>query len=186
MAPLSVQVAPQHPRTREIHDYLVTARVHLEDAVRAVPAERRDERPGPDRWSVAEILEHLSRVNHGITRLLETRVAAAREAGLGPDPDTTSILWTLDVAGVLDRRERADAPERTRPAGNLTADAAWQALERADAALVAGVLAAAGLALGTIVHPHPGLGPLNLYQWLAFAAAHEFRHAAQIRECLSS
>ncbi len=164
----------------------MTASVHLEDAVRVVPAERRDERPAPDRWSVAEVLEHLSRVNRGITRLLETRIAAAREAGLGQDPDTTSILWTLDVASVLDRRERIEAPERVRPAEKLTAEAAWQALEHADAALVAGVLAADGLALGTLVHPHPSLGPLNLYQWLAFAAAHEFRHAAQIRQCLSS
>ena len=39
-----------------------------------------------------------------------------------------------------------------------------------------------GLALGTISHPHQFLGALNLYQWVAFAAAHEFRHAAQIRE----
>ncbi len=180
-APFLLMV-PQHPRTREVFDYLVTARVHLQDAVRAVPAGARDARRTPDRWSVAEVLEHLAQANEGISRLLDKRVSAGRESGLGPDPDTTSILWTLDVARLLDRRERMEAPDQIRPTGSLSADAAWQALQRADEKLQQSVIAADGLALATITYPHRLLGPLNLYQWVAFAAAHEFRHAAQIRE----
>lgn len=175
-------IVPVHPRAREVFDYLITARVHLEDAVNSVPADRRDTRRSPDRWSVAEVLEHLARANRGIGRLFEKQVAAGREAGLGPDLDTTSILWTLDVARVLDRRERREAPERIVPADGMSAGSAWEALERADAALLQAVAAADGLALGTLTYPQPFLGTLNLYQWVAFAAAHEFRHAAQIRE----
>jgi uncharacterized damage-inducible protein DinB len=173
---------PTHPRAREVFDYLVTARVHLDDAVRAVPAAARDRRRTPDRWSAAEILEHLARVNESIARLVHKRVSAGREAGLGPDPETTSILWTLDVARLLDRRERMEAPDRIQPTGGLTADAAWDALQRADETLQQTVRDADGLALATITYPHHFLGPLNLYQWVAFAAAHEFRHSAQIRE----
>jgi hypothetical protein len=44
------------------------------------------------------------------------------------------------------------------------------------------VLAGDGLAIGGVSFPHVYLGTLNLYQWVAFAAAHEFRHAAQVRE----
>ena len=173
---------PKHPRAREVYDYLVTARVHLDDAVRAVPAGARDTRRAPDRWSVAEILEHLAQVNESIARLVDKRVTSGREAGLGQDPESTSILWTLDVARLLDRRERMEAPSRIHPKGGLTFDAAWDALGRADEALQNALVAADGLALGIISHPHHFLGPLNLYQWVAFAAAHEFRHAAQIRE----
>jgi hypothetical protein len=175
-------MVPTHPRTREVFDYLVTARVHLEDAVRSVPDRARNARPAPDRWCLAEILEHLARVNESITRLIDTRVAAGREAGLGTDPETTSILWTLDVARLLDRREKMEAPERIVPTGHMSAVAAWSALASADEALQRAVIGADGLALGSIAHPHRFLGPLNLYQWVAFAAAHEFRHAAQIRE----
>jgi len=175
-------VIPRHPRAREVFDYLVTARVHLADAVRATPEGGREVRVEPDRWSVAEVLEHVARVNQSIARLITKRVVEGRAAGLGPDAETTSILWTLDVARVLDRRERAEAAEPLRPAERLSAESAWQAVERADAALQDAVVAADGLALGTISHPHRLLGPLNLYQWVAFAAAHEFRHAAQIRD----
>ena len=173
---------PKHPRAREVYDYLVTARVHLDDSVRAVPAAARGTRRAPDRWSVAEVIEHLAQVNQGIAGLVEKRVATGREGGLGPDPESTSILWSLDVARVLDRRERMEAPSRIQPTGGLTFDAAWEALGRADDALQGAVIAADGLALGTLSYPHRFLGELNLYQWVAFAAAHEFRHAAQIRE----
>jgi hypothetical protein len=44
------------------------------------------------------------------------------------------------------------------------------------------VRSADGLALSEIVQPHPVLGPINLYQWIAFVGAHEARHAAQVME----
>lgn len=173
---------PKHPRAREVSDYLTTARVHLEDAVRAVPEGNRDTPSAPGRWSVAQILQHLSIVNSSIARLISKRVADAKAAGLGPDPGTTSILWTVDVSRMLDRRESLESPERTKPAEPITAVAAWEALAGADAAIHNAVLEGDGLALDTITFPHTFFGPLNLYQWVAFAAAHEFRHAAQIRE----
>lgn len=175
-----------HPRIREVVDYLVTAKAHLHDAVETVSAGRRDAKPSPERWSVAEVLEHLALINTGITHLVTTRVAKAREAGLGPERETSSVIWTLDVARALDRRERITAPERSRPHQGLTADAAWQAIDASHLALRDAVVAGDGLALGEISYPHPFLGPLNLYQWVAFAAAHEFRHAAQIREIASA
>ena len=35
------------------------------------------------------------------------------------------------------------------------------------------------------MYPHPLFGPLSAYHWFAFIAAHEARHAAQIREIVS-
>jgi uncharacterized damage-inducible protein DinB len=171
-----------HTRIKEVLDYLTTAGVHLREAVDAVPSERRDVAPGPERWSVAQVIEHLSIVNGQIARLFAKGVARGRAAGVGSERESSSVLWTLDVVRVLDRRDGRDAPESARPGGGLTADAAWTALEQSHEAVRAAVVEADGLALGEILHTHPGLGPLNLYQWVAFAAAHEFRHAAQIRE----
>ncbi|MEP7310481.1 MAG: hypothetical protein ABJA98_33675 [Acidobacteriota bacterium] len=39
-----------------------------------------------------------------------------------------------------------------------------------------------GLALGTIRHEHPALGPISIYEWFAVVGSHEARHAAQILE----
>jgi hypothetical protein len=171
-----------HPRIREVLDYLVTAKVHLRDAVDGVPASLRDTKPAAERWSVAEVLEHLANVNAAIGRLIAKQIAKAREAGLGPEQDISSVVWSLDVSRALDRTDVRVSPERNRPTQGLTADAAWQALEAADSSIRDAVVAADGLALGEVTFPHLYLGTLNLYQWVAFAAAHEFRHAAQVRE----
>lgn len=60
--------------------------------------------------------------------------------------------------------------------------AAWPLLEAARADLRAAVASADGLALEAVRAPHPVFGDLNLYQWIVFVAAHEERHAGQIRE----
>jgi hypothetical protein len=39
-----------------------------------------------------------------------------------------------------------------------------------------------GLALAEVVHVHPRLGSLNLYQWGVWVGGHEARHTEQIRE----
>jgi hypothetical protein len=44
------------------------------------------------------------------------------------------------------------------------------------------LLSGDGLALANVIQPHSKLGPMSVYHWIAFLAAHESRHAAQIRE----
>ena len=171
-----------HPRIEELLAYLTSAGVHLKDAVDAVPGDMRDVKPGPDRWSVAEVLEHLALVETSIARLIEKRGADGRAAGIGPETETRTVLYTLDSARVLDRREAVTAHERVQPRAGLTADAAWTELARAQAAVRDAVIGVDGLALGEITYPHRSLGTLDLYQWITFTATHEMRHIAQIRE----
>jgi hypothetical protein len=171
-----------HPRIAELVNYLISARTHLQDAVNAVPADRRDIRPAADRWSVANVLQHLALAESGIARVFAKRVAEARANGVGPDPDSTSILWTMDVHSLLDRRTRLESPTPIVPGSEVGSDEAARLFDDAHQRLRAAIAAADGVALDRVSHPHPILGPLNLYQWGIFAAAHEMRHAAQIRE----
>jgi uncharacterized damage-inducible protein DinB len=171
-----------HPRTQEVLAQLDGRRATLEQAVAAVPSPLRERRPGPDRWSVAEILEHLTIVEGRIARLLDERVAEARAAGLGPEHSTSPVEPTVDVATLLDRSKTIAARENSLPQGGLDASAALAALTERRRELRDTIVAADGLALGDVIIPHPRLGPLNVYQWLVFIAAHEGRHTAQIRE----
>ena len=171
-----------HPRIAELLEHLDRERAALRSSVDAIPSELRARRPAPERWSVAEVLEHLGRVERGLTRLFVTRLEEARTRGLEPERETGPVLPTFDMARVRDRTRPVTARDASLPSGTLDASAAWSELEAARSALRAAVLAADGLALGEVVHPNPVLGPLNLYQWVAFVGAHEARHAAQIRE----
>jgi hypothetical protein len=175
-----------HPRIAELVAYLTSAAVHLKEAVDGVPRDMRGVRPAPGRWSVAEVLEHLALVETGIARLIAKRGAEGRAAGVGPETETRTVLYTLDSQRVLDRRETVAAHERVSPRGALDADAAWAAVVKAQAEVREAVIGVDGLALGEITYPHRTLGTLDLYQWIAFTATHEMRHIAQIREIAAS
>lgn len=173
-----------HPRLQEVVECLDREMSSLRDAVEAVPAERRAERPAPDRWSVAEVLEHLALVENSVLKGCERQLAAAREAGLPAETEITPILPTMPPEKVASRERPLVSPASMLPKMN-DADAAWRQIEDVRARLRAFVASCDGLALSHVTMPHPGLGPLNLYQWLLFAAGHHARHAGQIRDIAS-
>ena len=172
-----------HPRTDEMLRHLDANRVVLRASVDNVPPHVRETRPSPDRWSVAEVLEHLVRVEEALTRLLGTKISEARAAGLlEAERDSSPIAGLLDHAAVVDRRRTVTAGERVMPRGDMDSATALAALDNARVKLRDLVVSFDGLNIGAFTYPHPALGPINGYQWFLFIGSHEARHAAQIRE----
>lgn len=171
-----------HARIQEVMDYLDTTRAELQSTVENVPLKSRDSRMADDRWSVAEVLEHLAIIEGRIGQLVSGRLAAASAAGLGAELETSSVIDTIDRARILDRSHKATAPEMVRPRWEQDWISAWTTLQSTRADLRAALVANDGLALGELKHEHPVLGLINLYQWIIFVGAHEARHTEQIRE----
>jgi hypothetical protein len=150
--------------------------------VEAVPDDARERRPAEGRWTVAEVVDHVSRVETVLAMRFEQWVAEMRANGASQETETGSILDPALIARLRNRETALSAPERAYPRADVTFVDAWQAFEAAHAKARAAVAAADGLALGSRTEPHPALGPLTLYEWGIAAAGHEARHAAQIRE----
>src|SRR5689334_15077924 len=118
-----------HPHTEELLHHLDTTREILSAAVDSVPSALRETRPAPDRWSVANVLEHLGRVEEQLTRLLTKRLAESRDAGaMSPTTRASSVLESIDHRQLLDRTRRITAGERVLPSGTLDSSAALAAL----------------------------------------------------------
>src|SRR6185503_5557420 len=171
-----------HSRVEEVINYLDTKRAALRDAVERVPPELRDQQPGADRWSVAQVLEHLGIIEKRIGLGMNKWVTDARSGGTGPETATSSVMNSLPLELITDRAKKRNAPEEVRPPGNLDAKSAWTELEQAREALRAAFLAGDGMALSQVIEAHPVLGPINLYQWMLFVGSHEARHTAQVIE----
>lgn len=171
-----------HPRISEVLSFLDTRHRELARAVAAVPPARQAQRPSADAWSVADVLGHLAVVEEMITGLLRSRIAAAREKGLGPEAETSPIVPTVDIDRVLDRTRRITAALEWQGPAGMDGATAWARLESAHAGLVEVIRAADGLSLCQVGARNPLLGPLNAYQWVVFMGAHEARHTEQIRE----
>jgi len=152
--------------------------------VARVPAARVDVRPVADRWSVAEIVEHVARIDRGIEKLITMRNAEPRPAT--PGELAQAELTPEKVALVRDRTARIEAPERVRPSGSLTLGAALEQLTAARDALKAAYVAADDEVLDSNVHPHPILGFLTLRAWMQLVAHHDWRHGQQVAEIADS
>lgn len=170
-----------HSHLIEVFARLDAQRAALRTAVERVPRDRRQERPGPNRWSVAEVLEHLGLVEARFADWVGKAIAGARE-GLGPEGDVRASLPPEIEALQNDRTRPRTAPPPVIPAGALDDEAAWAVLERGRETFRATVAGADGLALSQVSVAHPAFGSLNVYQWVEFVAVHEARHTAQIEE----
>jgi hypothetical protein len=171
-----------HPRIEEVINYLDGERAALREAVERVPPELCDKQPGPDRWSVAQVLEHLGIIEKRISLGMVKWVGEARASSLGPETDTSSVMNSLPRELIKDRSQRRNAPDEVRPPGDIDAKTAWEVLENTRETMRSAFLGGDGLALSEVVQPHPILGPINLYQWMLFVGSHEERHTAQIIE----
>ena len=138
----------------------------------------RARRPAADRWSIAEVLEHLAMVERGVAKLIAKR---GRQTP-APDQIPASPLDGARVASLRGRDTRREVPDFVRPSGTLNAADALRALEDTRASLRQAVIAADPASLDACTHPHPVLGSITLRDWVHFVAHHEARHAAQIAE----
>lgn len=171
-----------HRRTSELVEFADATRAALLEAAATIPADRFAERPAPERWSAAELLEHLARVESGCARVIAKRAAAARASGVAEEHEESSMLGALDGRHVTDRSRKLTAPEIVAPAGGFTRDGALDALSTSRAEFKRAVTDADGLALREVRHAHVVLGELDLYQWILFVGQHERRHLPQLEE----
>jgi hypothetical protein len=169
-----------HPHVTAVLSRLDRSRAAVREAVARVPPQVRATRPGPDRWSADEILEHLAIVDARFDAIVGEAIAQARAAGLGPESGELVLLADAMRARIDDRSEKRQAPENMVPSGSLHADAAVAAWDLAHEQFRATVIEADGLALSRVLAEHRRWGSLSVYQWVDVLARHETRHAAQI------
>ncbi len=134
-------------------------------------------KPAPDRWSVAEVLEHITLVETAIYGNVTERVMKA-PAGAA-DRDATKIDAQV-LAMVPDRSHKVKAPEQFVPTGR------WPASETLDQFLKTRAQTIAFFESTSDLRAHVGgespFGPLDAYEWLMFTSAHSERHTKQILE----
>src|SRR5689334_21574557 len=137
-----------HPRIEELLTFVDGERAKLRAAVDSVPRDQHQQSPGEGKWSVIAVLEHLASVEQRVAGVFRKRVGEAREAGIGMDTETSSILPSLGMTIIEDRSQRLTSPNPVQPSGKIDTEAAWAALAASRTAFRDAVLDADGLALG--------------------------------------
>jgi DinB superfamily len=134
-------------------------------------------KPAMDRWSIAEIVEHVA--------LIEDRVHAIvgkmADAPAASEADPIQID-DLILNEVPKRIRRIKAPESVCPMHRWSGAEALQHFTESRKTTIQLLLSPS---LRGHVLPHPVYGPWDGYQWLLAAGAHSARHTDQIGEVKS-
>lgn len=134
-------------------------------------------KPAADRWSVAEILEHII--------VVETRVLALVEKALQQPASAVKSSIEDDplVEVVAQRVGKLKSPGPVIPNGRWPDDRLLEEFEviRKRSTEFA---RSANAELRQHSFPHPFFGELDCYQWLLLIPAHSQRHLAQAKEVM--
>lgn len=155
----------------------------FQPAVTGLSAAQETFRPAADRWSIAEIVEHVALVNRNFLRLVTQLHQQALAQGAGPAPPIAQpqLLAVADPH----RERRVEAPERVLPQGGQAVADSLRSMEETGRGFreIQPQLEAIDLTGATFAHR---LGELNAIQWMVLLGEHQTRHLDQIAEVKSS
>lgn len=167
----------QAERDRAIQ-YLEKTRQGVLDATKGLSAAQWNFKPAPDRWSVAEVAEHIAAAEDLLYGMIQEQAmkAPARPAG-----EDVKAIDDFVLAAIPDRTHKAQAPEPLKPTNRfVTPEATLKHFEESRAKTEDFVKTGQGL------RDHASDSPLGKkldpYEWALFIAAHSERHTKQILE----
>jgi len=156
--------------------YLEQTRDGVMAAVKGLSDAQLKFKPAPDRWSVAEVLEHITLVEDGLFQNVTEKVMKAPAGAAGRDVAKTDAMV---LAMIPDRSQKRQAPPPFVPSGRWTEAETLDHFEKSRARTIEFLNSTPDLRAHVADSP---LGPLDAYEWVLFMAAHSERHTKQILE----
>ena len=157
--------------------YLADTRAGVIEAVKGLSEAQFNFKPGPDRWSIAECLEHIAIVENAVLSGVRVRLEK------GPAPAADRDVKQIDamiLTTVPDRSTKVKAPAQLVPTGNSAPAANLEHFLASRQQTVNWLKSDSNLRGHSV--DHPVLGPLDGYEWILAAAGHSERHTKQILE----
>ena len=157
--------------------YLETTKKNVLEATKGLSEAQWNFKPAPDRWSVAQVMEHIAAAEDFIRGMLKEKVmiAAAGDAGRDVKKTDDAVL-----AMVPDRTNKVQAPEPLVPINRFgSPDGSIKHFVESRAATEDFLKTSTGLRDHVTDSP---MGKLDGYEFVLLIAAHSERHTKQINE----
>ncbi len=134
----------------------------------------------PDRWSVAEVAEHIALSEDMIFGLISKQIMQSPAA-----PEKKELVKGKDEMlrkNITDRTKKGQAPEQLKPLNKWATQAELVKAFDASRANTAKYVKTTQEDLRSHFMSHPAFKELDAYQWLLLLAGHSERHTLQILE----
>ena len=155
-------------------------RTALVEATKGLSEAQWKFKPGPERWSVAETLEHIALSED---MLFERTSKTVMQAPAGKADRDYKSTDKFVLSAIADRTQKVQAPEPLVPTGRRSLQESLDHFLKSRERTIEFLKSTPGLREHVVDSP---LGkPLDAYQWLLFISAHSERHTKQILEVKS-
>jgi hypothetical protein len=155
----------------------------LEIVLGGVSPEEATTVPAGESWSIQQLVEHLSMVEIGASRICSKLLECAK-ADNRPSDGRFSLSDEFNHGSEMAAAAKFQAPERVQPTGAVPMAESLQRLAEARTAIEAMQPDMQRLDLSGHTFPHPYFGDLTAAEWLVVAGGHEMRHTLQIQRVL--
>ena len=161
--------------------HLTGTRDAIVEATRNFSAAQWNFKPAPERWSVAECLEHITVTEEFLFKMVSDDMK--KPPAEPSDPTAEKVTDDKVLTMVTDRSQRFQAPEPVRPTGRwgTPQDTLKEFLEL-RARTLDYLKSTPGLRAHISDSP---LGKLDAYQRLLFISGHSERHFKQMQEVMA-
>jgi hypothetical protein len=158
--------------------YLETTRQGVIDATKGLSPAQWNFKPAPDRWSVAEVTEHIALAEDYLRALIVDKVMRAPAR---PAPVDLAAIDEMVITMIPDRSTKRQAPDPLKPTNRFgSPDASLKHFTDSRTTTEGYLNNTPGLRDHAIMSP---LGKdLDAYEWILFISAHSARHTKQINE----
>jgi uncharacterized damage-inducible protein DinB len=160
--------------------YLEKTKAGVIDATKGLSDAQWNFKPGPDRWSIAEVMEHVALAEDMIRGLVQEQIM--KSPAIEPrDPAELKKIDDGVLKQVPDRSHKIQAPEQLKPTNHFgTPEQAEQHFVDSRATTEAYLKDTAALRAHAMTDP---MGTkMDGYEWILLIAAHSERHTKQILE----
>ena len=156
-------------------------REQLQVTLDAVLPDEATALPDGEKWSIQQIVEHVSMVDFGISRICEKLLDAAKSEGKTSD-GSFALSEKFGQRSAAIAILKVEAPDRVQPTGDVTIAEALERMRASHEALGNMRLDFEQYDLSEPKFPHPFFGDLTAAEWLVMAGLHQQRHATQIEK----
>jgi DinB superfamily len=171
------QSLAQSDRERALK-HLQSTKQNILDATRGLSEAQWNFKPAPDRWSVAEVVEHIAAAEDMLFGLITERVMKAPPR---PEVEDVKAIDDMVLGRISDRTNKVQAPEPLKPTNRYgSPDAAVKHFVESRSRTINFLQKTEDLRAHAADSP---LGKkLDAYQWILFISAHSERHTKQLNE----
>lgn len=157
--------------------YLETTKKNIVDATKGLSVAQWNFKPGPDRWSVAEVMEHIAAAEDFLRGMVQEQTMKAPALPGRDLRKTDDAVLTM----IPDRSKKAQAPEPLKPTNRFGSP------EGSVKHFIESRVQTEDFLKNTPdLREHVSDSPLGMkldaYEWILFVGAHSERHLKQLQE----